>query len=104
MTHTPGPWEYSGGGIWGKSPLNARVRLADITFHNSINAIDSEANARAMAATPELLAALLPFAGLPELAPYETEVPNDSQVTIHCHLGDVRRALAAIAKATGRDA
>ena len=55
MTHTPGPWEYSGGGIWGRSPWNARVRLADITFHNSINGIASDANGQLMAAAPILL-------------------------------------------------
>jgi len=55
--HTPGPWEYSGGGIWGMSPWNARVRLADITFHRSTNGIASEANARLIAAAPDLLEA-----------------------------------------------
>lgn len=37
--------------------------------------------------------ALQPFAGLPETSEAETAVPNDSPVTIHCQLGDVRRAL-----------
>lgn len=23
--HTPGPWEFSGGAIWAKSPFGARV-------------------------------------------------------------------------------
>lgn len=52
--HTPAPWEYSGGAIFGVSPLNARVRLADIVFHNRLNRIDSEANARLIAKSPEL--------------------------------------------------
>lgn len=58
--HTPGPWEFSGDGIFGISPLNARVRLADICFHNRLNRIDSEANARLIAAAPELLDACKP--------------------------------------------
>lgn len=43
-----------------------------------------------------LRAALLPFTGAPETSPAETEVPDDSPVTIRCQLGDVRRAHAAI--------
>lgn len=62
--HTPGPWEYSGGGIWGNSPWNARVRLADITFHNSINGIASDANGRLIAAAPELFDVLVDLVNL----------------------------------------
>lgn len=58
--HTPGPWELSEGNtsIWGISPLNARVRLANIQKHSPMNGIDWEANARLIAAAPEMLAAL----------------------------------------------
>ena len=58
-THTSGPWETSEGSssIWAKSPLNARVRLADVIQHSSMNGIDSNANAQLMASAPDLLAA-----------------------------------------------
>lgn len=90
MKHTPGPWEYSGGGIWGVSPFNARVRLADITFHNSINRIDSEANGRLMAAAPDLLAAAIRAKEL-----LKPEVTKEPDRTIFWELA------AAIAKAGG---
>lgn len=58
--HTPGPWKLSEGdtALWGTSPLRARVRLANIIRHAPMNGIDSEANARLIAAAPELLEAL----------------------------------------------
>lgn len=40
--------------------------------------------------------ALRPFAGMPETSNAETDVPNDSPVTIRCQLGDMRRAYAAL--------
>lgn len=43
-----------------------------------------------------LRAALRPFAGSRETSPAETDVPNESPVTIRCQLGDVRRALKAL--------
>lgn len=58
-THTPGPWELSGGNtsVWAISPPNARVRIADIRQHSPMNGVDNEANARLIAAAPELLEA-----------------------------------------------
>lgn len=43
-----------------------------------------------------LRVALRPFAGLLETSEAETAVPNDSPVTIRCHLGDIRRAFKAL--------
>ena len=42
--HTP-TLSYSDGSLWGISPLNAKVRLADMRKHLPINGIDQEANA-----------------------------------------------------------
>ncbi len=57
--HMAGPWEISGGdGIWAVSPWNARFRLATVTQPSPMNGIDWEANARLIAAAPELLEAL----------------------------------------------
>lgn len=46
--------------------------------------------------TARLREALIPFAGLPETDEAETDVPNESRVTIHCELGDMRRAFHAL--------
>lgn len=58
--HTPGPWELSEGdtSLWAKSPLGARVRISNIIKHAPINGINHAANARLIAAAPDLLAAL----------------------------------------------
>ena len=40
--------------------------------------------------------ALQPFAGAQETNDAETMVADESPVTIRCHLGDVRRAYAAL--------
>jgi len=53
---TAGPWEASKGAIWAISPWNARVCIASATTFSPMNAIDTEANARLIAAAPELLA------------------------------------------------
>lgn len=90
--HTPGPWEYSGGGIWGASPFGARVRLADITFHNSINAIDGNANGALIASAPDLLAALVGLAD---------NIARLDEEGLAEHAEPMRAARAAIAKATG---
>lgn len=60
MKHTPGPWELSEGetSVWAKSPLNARVRIANIVTHSPMNGIDFQANACLIAAAPSLLEAL----------------------------------------------
>lgn len=59
-THTPGPWTYSGGGIWAKSPWNATVRIAELRMGviSKMNGIDQEANTSVILAAPLLLDAL----------------------------------------------
>lgn len=57
MDGTARNWEVSGDAIWGWSPLNARVRLATIIQHSSMNGIDSVAVARLMVSARELDAA-----------------------------------------------
>ncbi len=58
--HIPGPWELSEGdtSLWAKSPLGARVRISNIIKHSPMNGINHAANARLIAAAPDLLAAL----------------------------------------------
>lgn len=75
--HTPGPWEVSGGdGIWAVSPWNARFRLATVTKPSPMNGIDWEANARLIAAAPELLEALRSLT-------HAVEKRNESAMTMH---------------------
>lgn len=100
---TPGPWEYSGCGIWGKSPFNVRVRLADVIFHNAVNGIASHANGLLIAAAPDAHEAnKITVAALAS----EYSIPPDaSDDWIHDTLGSALStayfaARAAIAKAT----
>ena len=53
---TQGPWEVSESNtsIWGISPWNARVRLANVIKHSEMNGIDYAANARLIAASPRM--------------------------------------------------
>lgn len=97
--HTPGPWELSEGNtsLWAKSPWNARVRIAEIKRHSPMNGIDSDANARLIAASPELLEALeKTVTWLKHLADREETVKEGGPV-----LETIREAREAIAKATG---
>lgn len=57
----PGPWEYSGGGIWAKSPWNARVRILYASTFSPMNGVDSTAIGHAAAASPKLYEALAEF-------------------------------------------
>lgn len=61
---TKAPWEYSDGSIWGKSQWNARVRLATVHRHASMNGIDSDSNGEMMAQAPKMAAALKQLAGI----------------------------------------
>jgi hypothetical protein len=90
--HTAAPWEVSEGytNIWAKSPLGARVRLADVTKHSSMNGIDYKANAKLMAAAPDMLAAIESF-----LHSVENEGVIHGRVS-----GSVELAKEAINKAT----
>ncbi len=54
--HSPGPWSITYEGVWAKSPWNATVRIATISHPSPMNGIDGVANARLIAAAPDLLA------------------------------------------------
>lgn len=51
-------WEVSGTSIWGVTPLNARVRIADVTLLAPSNGVNWVQHANLIAAAPDMLAAL----------------------------------------------
>ena len=59
LNHTAGPWEISADGIWAKSPMGARVKIATVTTFSPMNGLDSQANARVLGAADELLKAAM---------------------------------------------
>lgn len=83
--HTPGPWVYDSGSFYAAVQLNdcGTTNEPPIIDMGAGRPEDSEANARLIAAAPELLAAL-------------EKIENETAATWVC---DVARA--AIAKATG---
>ena len=97
MTHTPGPWRVSRDSygivrIW----ADYRGEECDVACpegDGSINSAERDANARLIAAAPELLTALQ---GL--LADYQNALSDSRQRDVV-----VTAAKAAIAKATAKD-
>jgi hypothetical protein len=124
--HTPGPWQYRPhkyddwgwvrGGVPdedGYLPLVACARsgafdATDYPAHRSNKTDPFEANARLIAAAPDMLAALMPFAqaadAFPEKLPdeYEFLVKLDAVPIFRATVGMFRAARKIIAKAEGR--
>ena len=116
--HTPGPWENRHFNAYGEivitSPYWRNQSLCDqmvkvaprrnyvdgIGLHITEDAVEeAEADARLIAAAPELLKALRPFADLLE---YPFDCSEEFLNLVVC-VSDIRAAVAAIAKATGED-
>lgn len=106
--HTPGPWRaeqvrmggprnsYLAWSVQGKGGCVAEIRYTGIHPKNQI--CGDEANARLIAAAPELLAALRDMVKSAEYAAMALEAPAK------CAMRDnLAAANAAIAKATGHD-
>jgi len=96
--HTPGPWRVLGttaNGAWIKVGTNdlAPFLIANVNVWPVVEN-DGDANARLIAAAPNLLEALRPFAALiPQVASL------DDCLKFPVTVGDIRRAAAAIAAA-----
>jgi hypothetical protein len=92
--HTPGPWvaEIGGQGSFMIEDSNARVLCQRAAWYSSM-VDESEANARLIAAAPDLLAALIAIADQLERVG-DTRRHKDGQY--------IDEARAAIAKAEGR--
>lgn len=102
-THTPGPWRVSGFYIAADEPTRdkrgSHRQVADWTcgLAGVSDASDlQKANARLIAAAPELLAALKRATQLMEDADLDDESPNDDGYIL------LQACRAAIAKAEGR--
>ncbi|WHL17665.1 hypothetical protein [Stenotrophomonas acidaminiphila] len=91
--HTPGPWCVEGVGI--RALVRAGINGVIVAVRHRLSAQEHEANARLIAAAPELLETLEPFA--------HATLTHTGQV-IGLTREDFERALAAIAKATGEPA
>lgn len=88
--HTPGPWEYLGH-AWVQTADDKKTPIANFNFFAA-----TEANARLIAAAPELLEALRMFVvwyGLRDK--HDTLLPPKQQEA------ELAQAMRAIAKATG---
>lgn len=119
--HTPGPWiyranEYDDWGMVRAAPdakgrmfvicqaRNPSVRYDDLDKYRVSRTDPYEANARLIAAAPELLEALKPFAAM--AAAYDPEADGDDDQDAWFYgarptIGQLRRARAAITKAEG---
>jgi hypothetical protein len=100
MSHTPGPWQYRANShdtlfiVEGDGLL-----VTSMSWHSSIRERyplrnESQANARLIAAAPELLEALQPFV---------EHNSSEDTITITVRTADVTRARAAIHRATGQE-
>lgn len=110
--HTPGPWQWNGSGaIWSKSVPGVRVCSFECTDDDTgtirfgfnkhgRTQEEATANAKLIAAAPDLLAALRPFAEgyTGDNAPCHVGI-SDSSNCVRC--SRIIAARAAIAKAGG---
>lgn len=108
--HTPGPWRAISLG-WGMQILPPQdyrkisviAAIGDDEKAGPHRTAEVKANALLMAAAPDLLAALRPFANLwrPAMADQPDEKPIYSLDDMVITVGDVRRARAALASVEG---
>jgi hypothetical protein len=97
--HTPGPWEWVGrdleqkGGEY-KTVIGSEVSCGTFCYGGSVDMTVSEADARLIAAAPELLEALI-------LLEHEMVESGNAQSRDYGWKPAIEKTRAAIAKATG---
>lgn len=107
--HTPGPWRV-GDSHLEITDADGHRAIAEVRDHDGweeISEEEQEANLRLIAAAPDLLEALKPFAdvdeveliGAPNDMPIEEALCKAGQPTV----GDLLRAMDAIEKAEGKE-
>lgn len=104
--HTPGPWEAKGCAVEGPGTPTGRQTIIAVSRTQNVSVAVAEANARLIAAAPDMLAALEPFAAIFEKVEAFVEArAKDGGSPIlpssDFRLADFRRARAALSKATG---
>jgi hypothetical protein len=93
--HTPGPWKQAIGPKFGETDIMALHSVTAIaTVYTGVNGTDGNANARLIAAGPEMLEALK---GLLANAPPPKRIKDDFSYILY-----LEAARTAIAKAEGR--
>lgn len=111
VTHMLGPWEHHVGLDYvAVKPVDPKARVEDVAHVYGRHQRDAVANARLIAAAPELLAALRDLLALYEAAAGEDECDLEDGETCgapicraikECAVNRAGRARLAIAKATG---
>ncbi len=105
--HTPGPWSFDAICFDHRIAIRGGVTAHGRPYHvalvnrpGSAYAGQDKANARLIAAAPELLGAGLPIAA--EIALYGPSAGEDDDELVGIRLADLKALRAAIAKATGQ--
>ena len=88
--HTPGPWEVSGG----TSDFDIMVEVDGLGWHEVAMSVDTEANARLIAAAPDLLEVVRMVVRSRD----DADAAGDHYAELPTHVTDAARA--AIEKAT----
>lgn len=110
--HTPGPWgvEFGTYTLWVGPNQSGRVKLADVVVSMDYGPnyrpefyARQKANARLLAAAPELLDAVRPLLpGSEKDAEHLDGMDDDERITITIPIRVIRRAMDVCEKATGR--
>jgi hypothetical protein len=101
MSHTPGPWSYSAEGNYMRIYLHGLGRKDKVKGGDSLCGWCGEANARLIAAAPEMLEALVEVKGELENHPYCPLCGNIQEN--HRHNCVARLIQAALKKARGEE-
>jgi hypothetical protein len=99
MKHTPGPWSSVNGLVVCRAGTIASVPYSLAQTDAALSALEGQANARLIAAAPELLDALEKLLTISELAEYY--MPGELAENATRVSRDIESARTVIAKATG---
>ena len=99
ISHTPGPWR-----VVGRDPTLENVRFGhwDVEGKSNVALSCTYHDARLIAAAPDLLASLVEILGPLNVCTDNPNVRDDQVLPVDMTMGELRRARAAISKATSR--
>jgi len=108
--HTPGPWIAERSEVVGVDGTLIAIGLASCHSYQTwvidpkkgklAHTPEAQANARLIAAAPDLLEALMDILGPLNVCSLNANIPAEECIPIDITMGELRRARAAIAKAT----